>query len=292
MADALYLPKPIGQLTAKNPDAYQYAHFDCWATTGAWLEDGATAGATHLAPAAIRHAAGKDRLGPANDGAGGLEDIRTALATYGTTFQLQTITAAAAKAQLALYDGRLYGIPVHMDEWPSGKSCRPDFTGRHMIGVVPGMSPAKLVRVMDPLCNRWTFVPLDGLITAMLGYAEHHTSDTPRGSVRLGHVWRPKALTVAAPPAPPIPSPSPPLPVADRRALPSGASLRAWPDSSAPVIRRVAGGGLLGTGAMSTGTGWEVASPPGSWWLEVLLADGQPCEPPLWVAPEETAPLA
>ena len=145
---------------------------------------------------------------------------------------------------------------------------------------------------MNPLCTAWEWVRLDRVIQAMQGYAEHHLSNTPKGSVQLGHVWRPKPPAPAPPPDPvPTPTPSPLLPVADLAIGPLGASLRAWPDSSAPVIRLVAGGGRLATGATSTGTGWEVAAGPGQWWLQVLAVDGSPCVPPLWADPAELGPL-
>jgi len=284
---ALYIPAPRNQFTSDPAGKCDYRHENCWVETAIWARAGATAGADIPTAAKIRHLAGKDSCRrvpkiPRNhlDGPGNLQDVDRALEALGTHFAVEALTVARAKQDLSnAANAALYVVPTHFDVWPELKRCQPNFTGFHAVGLIPGLNSSGQIQVMNPLCGDYEWVGLTHVLAAMQSYSEHHDR-IPKGAVKLGYIWRPKVEPE-------------PAPVADSQAGPQGTFLRAYPGQAAPVIRALAPGTPMATGLIRTGVGWEtINGDPGSWWAQVLAVKaGELCNPPLWAALGELAPL-
>lgn len=193
----LYVPDPIYQL-----DGSPCQGSNCWAAVGSWQMDGQSEGEQVPTPTRLRAMAGVDDCSGGN-----LYDIQTAFQRTERPYAVRSFTGAELRAILTSEDRRLFAIPTDYKVWPDDKKCdSPDFDGYHMIGVIPGILRYSQLRVMNPLCSvpgasreaRYQKVKLDDIMAAARAVAK--ATGQPAGTIRVGIVWRPKAI-------PPVPEP-------------------------------------------------------------------------------------
>lgn len=171
----MYTPKPIPQLDGSRSQSK-----NCWAAVGAWLADGASKGRKRLKPEVFRQKSKK----PANT-TGGLADLARGL----TTMKLwqrgryrNDLTRRQMRRRFSAKSRKLYGAESDFKAYPPLKKCQPGFNGYHAIGIKPGLGAkskgrAKKVRVMNPLCKRWTWVNVDRVIDAIISYNNKHSGE-------------------------------------------------------------------------------------------------------------------
>lgn len=269
-----YTPRPQnqnGNWPARLPKRYPYPHYDCWVRVASWTIDGATEGKMILSPWAIRELAGTYSGNPAVDGPGGAEDVERAIRAAGIPYDARTMPVDEARRILSTRTpGQFLWLATDFASWPDNKRCGSDFRGRHAVGAIPGVTPRGKVKVMNPLCNVYRFVPLEAVLASMVRYGRDHGFRD--GTVYLGALKHPKA--------PPAPAP---VPVGRVYALPStGASLRHAPRETGNLLAVVPCGGRLRVAGPS-GAGAAAAGARSPRWLEVTNLGSHSLRPSAWV---------
>ena len=157
-------------------DGSQCEHVNCWAATGAFCVDAATAGARKPEPTFFRFKAGK---GGPDCQLGGIADVQRGLANFDLRSRMTyyaDVPRAELRRKLLRRTGLVVVLECDFEAWPPEDNCQPGFRGYHTIAAICGDEAAHRgeIRVADPLCRRYRWVKADGVLDAAQEYSREH----------------------------------------------------------------------------------------------------------------------
>ena len=178
----LYLPPHVTQRT----DVPGWNH-RCWAAVGAWEALAVSGGTVKVTPETfVRKAGGGSGSKP---GSGTERDIVKGLSTLGLDSQIITVRYGDISERIATERRAVFAVATAYSEWPVALDCMNGTAGddvNHMVGLVPGVRDGK-VRVMNPLCKEYQWVPVRDVERAATAYNRAQG----RPGIRLVRVARP-----------------------------------------------------------------------------------------------------
>lgn len=182
MDSTLYLPPHVTQRT----DEPGWNH-RCWAAVGAWEALAASGGTVKVTPEEFaRKVGGGSGRKP---GSGTERDIAAGLGSLGLDAQIITVRFGDISDRVATERRAVFAVATDYSEWPVALDCMGGTAGpdvNHMVGLVPGVKEGK-VRVMNPLCKEYQWVPVRDVERAAAAYNRAQG----RPGIRLVRVVRP-----------------------------------------------------------------------------------------------------